>query len=70
MSATAGHSESQEALYVSKRGRPAGVLLDADRHAELIKRLEFLAVRERCGPSSLSQFHQRPLKKSRRRLSG
>ncbi len=34
--------ESQEALYVSKRGRLAGVLLDAGRYAELIERLEFL----------------------------
>jgi prevent-host-death family protein len=34
--------ESQEALYVSKRGRLAAVLLDADRYGELIERLEFL----------------------------
>jgi prevent-host-death family protein len=34
--------ESQEALYVSKRGRLAGVPLDADRYAELIERLDFL----------------------------
>ena len=34
--------ESQEALYVSKRGRLAGVLLDADHYGELIERLEFL----------------------------
>ena len=34
--------ESQEALYVSKRGRLAGVLLDPDRYAELIDRLEYL----------------------------
>ena len=34
--------ESEDALYVSKRGRLAGVLLDADRYAELIDRLEFL----------------------------
>jgi len=34
--------ESQEALYVSKRGRLAGVLLDVDRYGELIERLEFL----------------------------
>jgi PHD/YefM family antitoxin component YafN of YafNO toxin-antitoxin module len=33
---------SQEALYVTKRGHLAGVLLDADRYAELIERLEFL----------------------------
>src|SRR3990172_981720 len=35
--------ESEEALYVSKRGRLAGVLLDPDRYAELIERLEYLA---------------------------
>lgn len=34
--------ESEEALYVSKRGRLAGVLLDVDRYAELLDRLEFL----------------------------
>ena len=34
--------ESDEALYVSKRGRLAGVLLDADRYADLLDRLEFL----------------------------
>jgi PHD/YefM family antitoxin component YafN of YafNO toxin-antitoxin module len=34
--------ESEEALYVSKRGRLAGVLLDADRYADLLERLEFL----------------------------
>ena len=34
--------ESEEVLYVSKRGRLAGVLLDADRYAELIDRLEYL----------------------------
>jgi PHD/YefM family antitoxin component YafN of YafNO toxin-antitoxin module len=33
---------SQEALYVSKRGRLAGVLLDVDRYAELVDRLEYL----------------------------
>lgn len=33
---------SEEALYVSKRGRLAGVLLDVDRYAELIDRLEYL----------------------------
>jgi PHD/YefM family antitoxin component YafN of YafNO toxin-antitoxin module len=33
---------SEEALYVSKRGRLAAVLLDADRYSELIDRLEFL----------------------------
>jgi prevent-host-death family protein len=34
--------ESEEALYVSKRGRLAGVLIDADRYAELLDRLEYL----------------------------
>lgn len=34
--------ESEEALYVSKRGRLAGVLLDVDRYADLLDRLEFL----------------------------
>ena len=34
--------DSEEALYVSKRGRLAGVLLDADRYAELLERLEYL----------------------------
>jgi PHD/YefM family antitoxin component YafN of YafNO toxin-antitoxin module len=34
--------ESQEALYVSKRGRLAGVLLDPEQYAELIERLDYL----------------------------
>lgn len=34
--------ESEDALYVSKRGRLTGVLLDADRYADLLERLEFL----------------------------
>jgi prevent-host-death family protein len=34
--------ESEEVLYISKRGRLAGVLLDADRYAELLERLEYL----------------------------
>ena len=34
--------ESQEALYVSKRGRLTAVLIDADRYAELIERLDYL----------------------------
>ena len=34
--------ESEEALYVSKRGRLAAVVLDADRYAELLDRLEYL----------------------------
>jgi PHD/YefM family antitoxin component YafN of YafNO toxin-antitoxin module len=31
-----------DVLYVSKRGRLAGVLIDVDRYAELLDRLEFL----------------------------
>lgn len=34
--------ESQDALYVSKRGRLAGVLMDPDRYAELIERIDYL----------------------------
>jgi len=34
--------EREDALYVSKRGRLAAVLLGADRYAELIDRLEYL----------------------------
>jgi PHD/YefM family antitoxin component YafN of YafNO toxin-antitoxin module len=34
--------ESEEALYVSKRGRLAGVLLDPERYADLIERLDYL----------------------------
>jgi prevent-host-death family protein len=34
--------ESEEGLYVTKRGRLAGVLLDPDKYAELIERLEYL----------------------------
>jgi PHD/YefM family antitoxin component YafN of YafNO toxin-antitoxin module len=37
-----GLRASEEALYVSKRGRLTGVLLDVDRYAELIDRLEYL----------------------------
>jgi prevent-host-death family protein len=33
---------SDDALYVSKRGRVVGVLLDVDRYAELVERLEYL----------------------------
>jgi prevent-host-death family protein len=33
---------TEEALYVSKRGRLAGVLLGADRYADLLDRLEYL----------------------------
>jgi PHD/YefM family antitoxin component YafN of YafNO toxin-antitoxin module len=35
-------SESDEVLYVSKRGRLTGVIVDPDRYAELIDRLEYL----------------------------
>jgi PHD/YefM family antitoxin component YafN of YafNO toxin-antitoxin module len=34
--------ESDEALYVLKHGRLAGVLLDADRYADLLERLEYV----------------------------
>lgn len=33
---------SEQALYVSKRGRLAAVLLDPERYAELIERVEYL----------------------------
>ena len=33
---------SDDVLYVSKRGRLAGVVLDVDRYAELVERLEYL----------------------------
>lgn len=33
---------SEEVLYVSRRGRLAGVLVDPDRYAELIERLDYL----------------------------
>jgi prevent-host-death family protein len=32
----------EDVLYVSKRGRLAGVLVDVDRYAELVDRLEYL----------------------------
>jgi prevent-host-death family protein len=34
--------DSEEALYVSKRGRLAAVIVDADRYADLVDRLEYL----------------------------
>lgn len=34
--------QTEDVLYVSKRGRLAGVLLDADRYADLLERLEYL----------------------------
>ena len=34
--------ETEEALYVSKRGRLTAVVLDAERYAELIERLDYL----------------------------
>ena len=34
--------QTEEALYISKRGRLAGVLLDPQRYAELIERLDDL----------------------------
>jgi prevent-host-death family protein len=33
---------SEEALYISKRGRLAAVLVDAEKYAEMIERLEYL----------------------------
>lgn len=33
---------AKDVLYVSKRGRLAGVLVDVDRYAEMLDRLEFL----------------------------
>jgi prevent-host-death family protein len=33
---------SDDAVYVSKRGKLAGVLVDVDRYAELLDRLEYL----------------------------
>ena len=34
--------ETDEALYVSKRGRLAAVVLDADHYARILSRLEYL----------------------------
>jgi PHD/YefM family antitoxin component YafN of YafNO toxin-antitoxin module len=34
--------EASDVLYVSKRGRLAGVLIDVNRYAEILDRLEFL----------------------------
>jgi len=34
--------DSDEVLYVSKRGRLAGVIVDPDRYSELIDRLDYL----------------------------
>lgn len=34
--------ESEETLYISKRGRLAAVLLDSEQYAELIDRLDYL----------------------------
>ncbi len=31
-----------DVLYISKRGRLAGVLIDVDRYAEMVDRLEYL----------------------------
>jgi prevent-host-death family protein len=33
---------AKDVLYVSKRGRLAGVLVDVERYADLLDRLEFL----------------------------
>lgn len=37
-----GLKGTQEALHVSKRGRLAGVLVDADQYAELLERIDYL----------------------------
>jgi prevent-host-death family protein len=37
-----GLRETEDALYVSRRGRPAVVVLDAKHYAALVERLEFL----------------------------
>ncbi len=37
-----GLKDTHEALYVSKRGRLAGVLVDADQYAELLERIDYL----------------------------
>ncbi len=34
--------ETEEALYVSKRGRLAAVILDAEHYAQLVERLDYL----------------------------
>jgi len=34
--------KGEQALYVTKRGRLAGVLVDADEYAELLERLDYL----------------------------
>jgi len=34
--------KTQEELYVTKRGRLAGVLVDPDEYAELLERLDYL----------------------------
>ena len=34
--------ETEDALYVTKRGRLAAVILDSERYAELIERLDYL----------------------------
>jgi PHD/YefM family antitoxin component YafN of YafNO toxin-antitoxin module len=34
--------EADDALYISKRGRLAGVLVNPDAYAELIERLDYL----------------------------
>ena len=34
--------DGKDALYVSKRGRLAAVLVDPDQYAELLERLEYL----------------------------
>ena len=52
--------ESEEALYVSKRGQLTGVLLDADRYAELIDRLGYLADSLTARPAREERDHSAP----------
>jgi PHD/YefM family antitoxin component YafN of YafNO toxin-antitoxin module len=33
---------ASDVLYISRRGKLAGVLIDVDRYAEIVDRLEFL----------------------------
>jgi prevent-host-death family protein len=49
--------ESDDVLYVSKRGRLAAAVMDAERYAELIERIDYLedslaALEARADPES------------------
>jgi len=49
--------ESDDVLYVSKRGRLAAAVMDAERYAELIERIDYLedslaALEARADPDS------------------